>query len=144
MVSGNYCGGAAPSREMMEEVRRPKPKVGMRVIAHPTGNYKTDTDLEEWVGQTDGDGYWELKLYPGEYCLKVGAKADTNPIVPESKPGWVVVDADCYTQWLGTCDLTFRVDTEGNVDGSLDILLYDKCFVEGYDPCSVYMGPKPP
>lgn len=143
-VSGNYCGGAAPTREMMEEARKPRPKADMRVIVNPTGPYKTDIDGEVWNSTSDAEGYWELKVYPGEYCLKIGEKAANNPVIPPSQPGWVAVDAECYAKWLQTCDRTFRVDEEGNVDANLDIHLYERCFISGFDPCSQYMGPKPP
>lgn len=117
--------------------------VGYRIVVNPAGDYKTDTDWEEWLSTTNEEGVFELKVYPGEYCLKMGQKAGTNPVIPDSKAGWVAVDANCYAKWLEECDLTFSVNEKGEVGANLDILLYEKCFIEGFDPCSRYVGPKP-
>lgn len=96
-----------------------------------------------WLLKTDAEGYWEVKLAAGDYCLVAGEKTKSNPQIPQSQPGFLEVNAKCYAEWLETCDQTFHVGFEPMKE-DVKLMLYAKCFVTGYDPCSHYSGPMPP
>lgn len=142
MVVGQYCGGAAPSEEMMEEFRTPRPLADYPVMIHYGSDHR-GTHNGRWLLQTDAQGYWEVKLSAGDYCLVAGEKTKSNPKVPQRQEGYLEVDARCYAEWLETCDQTFHVGFEEMKEDIL-LTLYAKCFIPGYDPCSQYTGPLPP
>ncbi len=142
-IASNYCGGAAPSREMEEELARPKPYPGKKLYLRKGKTNDVRSPLIDSV-ITDAEGKFHLQLKPGDYCL----------LLPEQKSmaafnalrGYqqlVVTDEACFKNWFAKGFYTFRVEEDGHsVEFKLDI--FRQCFVpEGVD-CLDYIGPYPP
>lgn len=123
---GSYCGGAPPTKEILEEVSRPRPVAGkflVRAGAENTG----DTPVAEL--STAADGSFTVALPPGDYCVVTAGKR-TLHVKPDAHH-----DRACLERVARTCDATWHVTAAG-LDGAID--LNQACFGECFN------GPPPP
>ncbi|MBI5488347.1 MAG: hypothetical protein HY905_13520 [Deltaproteobacteria bacterium] len=114
-TTSTYCGGPAPSQEMLDALATPRPAGGILLIASPGGVY--DPSQPETARlTTDGDGRFTLAAAPGTYCLVVMAKADF--LGPQGDPGageaipvpsFAPGVGECMDQWARTCDAVVTV-----------------------------------
>lgn len=139
MVLTPYCGGAAPSPEieLMANTPQPLPDFPIMIWLQAAGN---DSLERAWELMTDQDGFWEANLPAGKYCLFAGEKAKVDPVIPQKGNEWLVIDEECYTKWLKTCDLAFVV--QAGMEQDLHLLtLARRCYTHAFDPCTQYNGP---
>ena len=115
-----YCGGANPSEEILEAVRRPRPLANheMYVRAGPTNALKNQVLLKF---TTDEKGNFQIALPAGEYCileagkknaLKIPDFTEENRKLAKTEPAAIpysLTSPNCLTEWWQTCDKVFRV-----------------------------------
>ncbi|MFN8397369.1 MAG: hypothetical protein U0176_22290 [Bacteroidia bacterium] len=140
LLQTSYCGGAAPSDEILAEYEKPKP-YGSQPLLIRSG--KTNALGTAMVTRTTtaADGTFKLDLPAGTYCLVIAEKEGPR------QPGFyqletIAVDKACDNKWLNTCDISFTV-ADKPVSG-LRLTLQKKCFIDQLSPCLSYSGPLPP
>lgn len=140
LLKSSYCGGAAPSDEILAEYEKPKPYGGQPLLIREG---KSNTLGAAMVTRTTtaADGTFKLDLKPGTYCLVIAEKERARD-AGFYKLEYVQVDKACDTKWLNTCDISFTV-ADKPVSG-LRLTLEKKCFIDQLSPCLSYSGPLPP
>ena len=136
--TANYCGGAAPSEEMLAEMRQPKPRFGQELLVR-SGDFNSFGRLLARA-TTKEDGSFEFFLAPGDYCIVIAQKESAD-MVPKSSE-YIHVDTECYNKWMATCDLSFRL-ADREISG-LSLNLHQACFTNSYSTCVQWDGPMPP
>ena len=104
----SYCGGAPPTRQILDELRTPRPEAGLPLVFR-RGDTNTPGGPIEAETRTDASGHFVVRLPPGSYCVVDGAKRDDHA-PPASGP--VTPDPVCYRRWLRTCDTGLQVSHE--------------------------------
>lgn len=140
---GNYCGGAAPSREMMEEARKAKPLAGKKFyIRRGTFNDVNNKLMDSVV--TNENGNFSCTLPSGEYTLLLPEQKDKATLDNwRSKQANIeVTDETCLKDWFTKGFRSFTVD-DAPADLPL-IEIYRRCFLPDGIECLSYTGPMPP
>lgn len=136
----SYCGGAAPSRELLEEIRRPKPYLEKyfflkRGDANSAKNPVIDVII------VDSLGNFSLELKQGVYCFIQDFQTKPLQLGNYKTSGNFQFQGDeCMRKYWADCYLT--IDLKQNIN-DLIITVYKKCFSDG-NPCMIYTGPMPP
>jgi hypothetical protein len=135
-----YCGGAAPSEEMMERYRTPLPLPGLTLyLRSGRTNITTRAILDSTT--TDAEGRFTFNLPAGEYCIITKARIKPPSPADYDRSMYEIVD-DCVEELIVVCDATFSV-ADQDVEG-LGLQLHKECFKEDFNPCVRYIGPMPP
>ncbi len=140
LIVESYCGGAAPSRELLEEVRRPKPCLE-KYFFLKKGDANSAKNPVIDVINVDSTGRFSFKLKQGSYC--VIQDFQTKPIQLENyktSNNFDYQGDDCMRKYWADCYQT--IDLKENIN-DLIITVYKKCFGNG-NPCMIYTGPMPP
>lgn len=136
MQTAAYCGGAAPSEEILAELAKPKPLGSFQMHVRP--GKTNDRAAKLFRGAiTDAAGRFEFELPAGEWCIITHLKAQPGMVMATEN---TIVDEKCIEKWGATCDAAIVV-----VDQDIvleDIVLYKACFVE-FQPCTQWTGPLP-
>lgn len=144
--TSDYCGGAPPSEDLIIQLSTPQPYPGKQLfIRSGSMNDVQNTVLHNIT--TDENGYFELELPPGEYCMVDEYRLNrdfikrlystTNPL-ENIVPG----DSTCIEDWFNSCLINITV-SESDID-SLDFNISRPCFRPEGVPCLMYTGPYPP
>jgi hypothetical protein len=137
--TADYCGGAAPSEEMLEEMRTPKPFAGMKVHARKGGTNQIGTPVVA-SSTSDESGYFSLELPAGTWCLVLDEK---GPDAPRDLSGQnIQLDNACYKEWLSKCDQVIEV-----IDvpiPAVKLQFNARCRVGTISNCAQWVGPLPP
>ena len=140
LIVESYCGGAAPSRELLEEVRSPKPCLE-KYFFLKKGDANSAKNPVIDVINVDSTGRFSFKLKQGSYC--VIQDFQTKPIQLENyktSNNFDYQGDDCMRKYWADCYQT--IDLKENIN-DLIITVYKKCFGNG-NPCMIYTGPMPP
>ena len=140
MLTRSYCGGAAPSQEMLDNLRIPIPFEGLKVHARQG----TANDLKKPLLRTtttDANGNYSFKLPAGEYCIIYDERAKL-PDTKNFEANYLVYDQACFVEWVKACDATVKV-TDANVSAP-SFTLRQPCMKSYYSNCIRYQGPYPP
>jgi hypothetical protein len=146
-VSGNitqtfaYCGGMAPSPEIMEEMNRPQ-VYSKKVLFVRRGN--TNTLKKEIVLKfiSDSLGNFSFKLRPGIYSVIEAEQVKRlNPSALNTGQ-LTQIDTACLKEWWKK-PLQILEIKDKNIT-NLNFNFYHKCFISGDLPCIDYVGPLPP
>ncbi len=145
--TSDYCGGANPTEEMLEYLRKERPLANKQLFIREG----ISNTLEKPVLQTftsDAEGNFEVSLLPGDYCVIEENKKDAlkMPDVPKGKqlPGRAqkidpksrVVNEECLRQWWQACDKLLKVQEQNLAD--VVIKFHHRC-----NPPCVTAGPPP-
>jgi hypothetical protein len=113
-----YCGGAAPSPELLEQLAAPVPLDGRPLVVRP-GTWHDPRQPVTARLSTDSEGRFSFAAEPGEYCLVTVDKYDFlgpqgDPALGEAIPmpmfgGGV---GECMDRWSRTCDGVVTIGTE--------------------------------
>jgi hypothetical protein len=135
-----YCGGAAPSEQMLERYRTPAPLAGLTLYLRAgRTNILNRPIVDSTV--TDGEGRFVFNLPKGEYCIITKARL-SRPKATKYDPSQFEISEGCVDDWIVNCDATFTV-ADQDVEG-LGLQFYKECFKEEFNPCIHYIGPMPP
>ncbi len=140
MMVESYCGGAAPSRELLEEIRRPKPCLE-KYFFLKKGDANSAKNPVIDVINVDSTGRFSFQLKQGSYCIIQDFQ--TKPIQLENyktSNNFDYQGDDCMRKYWADCYQT--IELKENIN-DLIITVYKKCFGNG-NPCMIYTGPMPP
>ncbi len=136
--SQEYCGGAAPSEELLQAIRKPKPYVNFKIYVREGVENSLHARIIDSV-LTDKDGRFSFTLPPGKYVLLSEYHKDRKIFKP--LPNRRISDKKCLEEWwrsgLASLDLQMSVDT-------LHFHIHKRCFLPEGVPCLFYTGPMPP
>lgn len=136
-----YCGGAYPTEEKMEAIKKPSPFINGKLFIKKGNTNDLKAPVIDSV-ITNEAGVFEVMLAPGNYYVvkqdKLNRKVYNTYLKKDSNR--VDVTKECLDKWIKTPEFTFVVK-EGmdtvrhrfNVRCSWDAM-----------PCGVYVGPLPP
>ena len=138
MSTRDYCGGAAPPAELLQEMRTPKPYPGMTIYAR-SGDANTGPIKAEFSSDTDGEGRFSFDLPPGTWCILIAEKAARE--IYGGGPN-IAVNVECYQEWMASCDQVVKV-ADQPVEG-VNLKIHRRCRVETWSNCARNQGPPPP
>ena len=135
-----YCGGAAPSEQMLERYRTPLPLPSLTLYVR-SGRTNVISRAVLDSATTDAEGRFTFLLPAGEYCIITKARIKTPKAANYDANMFEIIE-ECIDEWIVTCDATFSV-ADQDVEG-LGLQLHKECFKEEFNPCIHYIGPMPP
>lgn len=131
--TSDYCGGARPSEEMLEELQQPKPIVSdtFYIVKGKTNTFKIFKKVV-----TDKNGFIRLKLPKGTYSIYT--KAQMQPFKAKQNTDIQTWDNECLRKMHKTPLAIFNAANKKVVSFNL----HQKCFYNL--DCGTYSGPLPP
>lgn len=141
LVQGQYCGGAAPSQQILDEAQRPRPMANQGFLIRGGGTNMLGKSMVTRT-RTDANGNFSVDLAPGTYCMVLEEKESARQRGFYDNTNYVI-DRKCDDKWLTTCDLSFTV-ADKPVSG-LRLTFQKKCYIDNtLSPCVTWNGPLPP
>lgn len=140
-----YCGGANPSEEILEAVRRPRPLANYELYVR-AGSANALASLVVLKFSSDANGNFQIELPQGEYCVIEAGKKDAlktpdfteeNRKLAKTDPTAIpysLTSPKCLTEWWQTCDKALRVGKENQTGVKIE-------FHHGCRPPCVQGGP---
>src|SRR5713226_3214179 len=111
--TSDYCGGMAPTDEMLESLRKEKPFPEKELFVRiGTVNKYSSRVLQRFV--SDAAGRFKISLPPGIYCVIEASKKDELKLPATTKGNAPAdqssaTDEDCLEKWYRTCDKTLKI-----------------------------------
>jgi len=140
-TAGSYCGGVAPTEEMLQRVQARRPMSGFVIyVKKGTENRLTSPIIDSTY--TNSNGEYSFELPKGEYVLIQKNQLDKAIFETYKTSKWIQVDTECMKSWWKKGLATIKVENE-NID-SLNFHFQKRCFVPEAIPCLRYTGPYPP
>ena len=140
-TSGSYCGGVAPSKEILQKAQAKRPIGGFMVyVKKGTKNNLLSCIVDST--RTDSNGNYSFDLKPGKYVLLQKEQLNENVYKTYEASKLLQADVDCMKLWWEKGMFTITVENE-NIDG-LNFHFQKRCFVPLGIPCLRYSGPYPP
>ena len=140
-TSGIYCGGVAPSEEMLQNAQAKRPMSGFMVYVKKGTENKLMSSIVD-SARTDSNGNYSFDLKPGEYVLLQKEQLNEDVYKTYEASKWIQADTDCMKLWWKKGLSTITVENQ-NIDG-LNFHFQKRCFVPLGIPCLRYSGPYPP
>jgi hypothetical protein len=141
MQTSSYCGGAAPTEEMMRQNEIPKPFVGKRFYLKK-GKENDAKQQAVLTFTTDEKGEFEFNVAPGIYCFLLEPQMKNLSVKEYNVKGFLTADAACLTKWWKQPYFLLVVKNK-DVDG-IKFNFHMRCFVSEDLPCVDYVGEMPP
>jgi hypothetical protein len=85
--TASYCGGAAPSREMLDNAQKPHPLANYTLIARSGTTNRLGSNMVAKT-TTDADGRFEFHLPRGTFCIVLGEKEAKRAPEFFNNPTW--------------------------------------------------------
>lgn len=140
-----YCGGAAPSQKLLDDLRTPRPLSGKKIyLRKGKMNQPSGPIVAEAI--TDEDGHFTFHLPNGSYYIVSDDKKDLtryNQILEtfsKTSDNYSAVDKSCLDKWINTPDLLFEVKDK---DTTIHVSYFIPCSWNS-TPCVNYTGVLPP
>ena len=140
-TSGSYCGGVAPSNEMLQDAQAKRPMSGFMVYVKKGTENKLMSSIVD-SSRTDSNGNYSFDLKPGEYVLLQKEQLNEDIYKTYEASKWLQADVDCMKLWWKKGLSNITVENE-NING-LNFHFQKRCFVPLSIPCLRYSGPYPP
>ena len=140
-ASGSYCGGVAPSNEMLQNAQAKRPMSGFMVYVKKGTENKLMSSIVD-SSRTDSNGNYSFDLKPGEYVLLQKEQLNEDIYKTYEASKWLQADVDCMKLWWKKGLSNITVENE-NING-LNFHFQKRCFVPLSIPCLRYSGPYPP
>jgi len=140
-ASGSYCGGVAPSNEMLQNAQAKRPMSGFMVYVKKGTENKLMSSIVD-SSRTDSNGNYSFDLKPGEYVLLQKEQLNEDIYKTYEASKWLQADVDCMKLWWKKGLSNITVENE-NING-LNFHSQKRCFVPLSIPCLRYSGPYPP
>ncbi len=140
-TSGSYCGGVAPSNEMLQDVQATRPMNGFMIYVKKGSENKLSSCIVDSIC-TDSNGNYSLDLRPGKYVLLQKEQLNKHIFEKYKSSKSMQVDLDCMQLWWKKGLASIIVGTD-RLD-SLNFHFQKRCFVPLSIPCLRYTGHYPP
>jgi hypothetical protein len=140
-TSGSYCGGVAPSKEMLEDAQATRPISGFMIYVKKGTENKLSSCIVDSTS-TDSKGNYSFDLRPGKYVLLQKEQLNKDVYKTYEASKWLQADVDCMKLWWEKGLSTITVEKE-NID-SLNFHFQKRCFIPLGISCLRYSGPYPP
>lgn len=143
--STNYCGGAAPTEEIVSEMNAKKPYANIWLYIRRGEKNNIRSKIVAKV-KTDSLGKFSVKLRQGTYSIVDSRKKNSRFInslikmVKQPKAGYKLTDKSCLLNWLQTPDVVVRLTTD---TFKCELHYVMQCSWNKY-PCMHYLGQYPP
>ena len=138
--TSSYCGGAAPSPEMLEELARPVIYAG-RKFSIRKGSINTLKEPVILSFKSDNKGLFSFQLPPGIYSVILEEQVKELNTAAYQKQN-ISADAACLKAWWKKPYYILEVkDKDIN---TLNFSFHHPCFIPFDIPCLQYTGPYPP
>lgn len=132
-----YCGGAAPTKEMLENLKMPILYAGKTFyIKKQSENYVGKEILLSFTSNSFGE--FKIQLSPGKYAFFLDEQINEINFKEEKN---INLNQSCYKDWLQKPFFELEVKKE-----SINDLLFTipkKCFINFDIPCLEFTGPRP-
>jgi hypothetical protein len=144
--SSAYCGGAAPSQEILANIERPIPTAN-KVLYLKKGSLNITKQKTLFKVITDANGQFKFLLAPGKYYIVGSDKIDTKYfqflVKKYGKDGknYKAIDKKCLAQWLAEPLHSFEVKVSNN--DSVKVHYTKPCDWNNI-PCAQFTGAIPP
>jgi len=139
----SYCGGAAPPREILEQLAEPKPFPNKKfhVIKGDT-NTTSHKIILSFTSDTAGN--FSFQLEPGTYSILLEEQAFL-PDAKKYKTQSINVDEECYKSWWAKPYYLLEVEGSSKTTSvkGLNFNFHHRCFIENDIPCLQYNGALP-
>lgn len=140
--TSDYCGGANPSEEILEFLRKEKPFPNKEVFVRAGNVNAIKQTILKFT--TDAEGNFKISLPPGDYCFIDDSKKDALRVPDFTKENqnlapsqqYHLTSEECLKQWWETCDKTLKVEKK---DLKGVVIKYHRAC----NPPCVVGGPKP-
>lgn len=139
LQTNSYCGGAMPTKAILERCGKEKPLVKKLLILKSKHSIQARDIIAEI--NPAADGTFIIRLPKGSYAVFDAAKLDTV-FDPAKFENFEMRDKACFKKWLNTPDLEFSVIDKAVED--LKLVFHIPCFTQSTNPCLRYIGPMPP
>lgn len=135
--TADYCGGAAPSEEMLADLKKPSPLANKVILVkYGVSNTEISRVVKRIVTNTKGE--FSITLKKGYDYVFVEEWKGLPYKLPQDTE-WIKWDASCYKKGYETPDFILRKNKPLRV---VKMNFHKRCF---YDPyCGTYSGPLPP
>jgi hypothetical protein len=137
-TTADYCGGARPSEEMLEQLRTPKPAI-RRTIYIKYGSVNTENTRLIKKVMTDSNGLFTVKLKKGYTYQFLEEWQCLNFKMPQQTQ-WVKWDEKCFRERYATPN--YVLNTKKTKQNIITFNYHQPCFYNPY--CGNYSGPLPP
>lgn len=139
--TSTYCGGAAPSEEILAEYSKAKPYAGKTFYIRK-GNTNTLKSKIILSFKADEKGNFSFLLPPGIYSIIQEAQVKEINAKDYNKSGSFQADVTCLKNWWLKPYYTLEVKDKDVTE--LHFKFHHPCFVSNDIPCIQYTGPMPP
>jgi hypothetical protein len=137
MQTVSYCGGAQPSKEILDSCNTPRGvPFGKLFVKEGSKNGESSKIVDTIVANANGN--FSISLPAGDYCLVEEWKSKPYKLPLKTKDQ--TVDSACYKNLYNTCDFQLNI-TNKDVE-NIKILFHRKCLFN--QPCVSFHGPLPP
>jgi hypothetical protein len=136
-----YCGGIAPTTEMVAESMKKRPYVGKTFYIRK-GKINSTKQSALLKVTADSMGRFVFNLPPGQYIFIQADQLKPIDYNKITRGEALHIDASCLKQWWQTPYYYFEIK-----DKNIENLIFEfnkRCFVESDNPCIQYIGPMPP
>ncbi len=135
--TSDYCGGAAPTEEILAALRQEKPFPNKELFVRAGAVNETSRPILQKFA-LDAQGNFTISLLPGDYCVVEGDKKDRLKVSESAKGNQkeAASQTACLEKWRRTCDKTLEVGKQ-NLRGVV-IKFHHTC----NPPCAT-AGPPP-
>ncbi|MFN3404112.1 MAG: prealbumin-like fold domain-containing protein [Cytophagaceae bacterium] len=146
--TSSYCGGAAPTDEILELHQRQQPLANKTLYIRQGKENNTAKKIISTI-ITDSKGEFQISLPPGNYVVVDDRKRDKNlfnQILKDHSQEteyYYKTDIVCLQDWIKTPDATFCITGKEKSFLPVEINYHLPCSW-GSVPCTQYTGPLPP
>ena len=140
-----YCGGAAPTQRMLDELQRPKALAGKNLYFKAGKENDPDAPVVAEATSNDSGGF-SVSLAPGWYVIvdeNKKDKASYNYMVANFETQtaqYSAIDKKCLDSWVVKPELVFEV-TEGAGE-PVNVTFHKPCSWNSF-PCVKFIGERP-
>ncbi len=135
-----YCGGAKPNAINQKGYTQPLDSMILIVQRKNMGDISTQ---KMWKIISDQNGHVDIMIPNGEYWILFEDKIHSldsfyNKSIAGLSSYFQPMDVECFQKWQQTPESRFEVQS----DTTLTLTLKKYCHT-GFNPCLLYIGPKP-
>lgn len=136
-----YCGGSAPSKEMLDDLKKAQPYAGKFFYVRK-GSVNTLKQRVILSFKADTNGNFSFQLPPGIYSIIQQEQLNKINEKEYNKKGYIQTDMKCLKDWWVKPYYVLEIKDKNVTD--LHFKFYHPCFVPTDIPCMQYIGPMPP